>query len=63
MAVILVQLATTLQGVTLALATVDTQAVEFLAQVRVAVQSIYSNYTQLFPCIQTLQSEQMVNAY
>ena len=60
--VILVQLATTLKEVILALATVDTQAVEFLAQVSAAVQSTYSNYTQLFPSILTLQSEEIVNA-
>ena len=39
-AVILVQLVTTLKGVTPALATVDTQEVGFLVQVGVAIQSI-----------------------
>ena len=41
--VILVQLATTLKEVTPALATLDTQAVDVLAQVSAAVQSKYSN--------------------
>ena len=45
--VIPVQLATTLKGVTPAIATVDTQEVGFLAQVSAVIQSIYSNYTQL----------------
>ena len=45
--VIPMQLATTLKGVTPAIATVDTQEVGFLAQVSAVIQSIYSNYTQL----------------
>ena len=43
-AAMIMHLATTLEGVTPALATVDTQAVDFLAQVSA---SIYSNYTQI----------------
>ena len=43
-AAMIMQLATTLMGVTTALATVDTQAMGFLAQVSA---SIYSNYTQI----------------
>ena len=45
MTVILMQLATTLKGVTPALATLDTQVVAFLAQVGAAIQSMYSNIT------------------
>ena len=40
-AVMIMQLATTLKGVTPALVTVDTQAMGFLAQVSVTIQSIY----------------------
>ena len=54
--VIPVQLATTLKGVILALATLDTQAMDLLAQVSAAIQSIYSNYTLLSPCITSAAS-------
>ena len=40
--VILMQLATTLKGVTLALATLDTKAMDFLAQVSAAIQQLHS---------------------
>ena len=40
-AVMIMQLATTLKGVIPALVTVDTQAMGFLAQVSVTIQSIY----------------------
>jgi len=43
-AVMIMQLATTLKGITTALVTVDTQAMGFLAQVSA---STYSNYTQI----------------
>ena len=42
--VMIMQLATTLKGVTPALATLDTQGMGFRAQVSA---SIYSNYTQI----------------
>ena len=40
--VILMQLATTLKGVMLALATLDTKAMDFLAQVSAAIQQLHS---------------------
>ena len=41
-AVMIMQFATTLRGVTTALVTLDTQAMGFLAQVSATIQSIYS---------------------
>ena len=41
-AVMIMQLASTLKGVTSALVTLDTQAMGFLAQVSVTIQTIYS---------------------
>ena len=43
--VITMQLATTLKGATPALATVDIQAVGFLVQVSIAIQSLYNSST------------------
>ena len=45
--VMTMQLATTLKGATPAHVTLDTQAMNFPAQVSAAIQSIYSIYTQL----------------